>query len=283
MTDEFTPVEDPMVEELSGADDTLEVGDTEGLEEIEDVVLDPRFESVAQLIEKFDKTKDISAKTAKNLNASRNRVRELEQELAALKEGRQPEQTEHYEPQDEQVNYQPEGQLGQEYFDEEVFQRVMASNDPNWDSMKTDDVYSGQARAIMKAMMTAVGNMGVELQGMRREQQMASMGVSQEEVNQFLSIPQFSHLRGLPFEQVADVLSGIRELSGTRQKPTAPKGDGAPKAIRRDPTALGANPTTGAGASGTMQPADAINAALDAGDRDKARNIAAGLFFGGPK
>ncbi|MCW8844903.1 MAG: hypothetical protein OQK99_03625 [Gammaproteobacteria bacterium] len=282
MTEDITP--DGIVEDLRGdLDGDFELegdgadGDGEGSEQ--EFELDPRFASVQELMSKFDKTLDISQRTAKNLTKERAKTKALEKRLAEL-EGREPEDIHDSEPEDERVQYRPEGEPGQEYYDEAVFQRVMSQNDPNWEAMKSDDVYTGQARAIMKAMMTAVGNMSVELQGMKRQAQMASVGVTQQEVEEFLSIPQFSHLRGLPFEQVADVLSGMRQLAGNQPRPSTPQGDGASRRVKRDPTALGAT-NSGGKSRGTMQPADAINAALDAGNRDEARKIAAGLFFSG--
>ena len=284
MPEEITTTPDAPVVEGAEAVDTL-VDDLrgEGAEGGgEETLIDPRFESVADMVAKFDKTKTIAGKTANNLAKERAKTRRLEEELDAMKEGREPKPAGlEADNDDEHVPYKPEGEIGQSFYDEATFQQLMSAHDDNWESMKDDPTYTGQARSIMKAVMNAVGNVGVEIQQLRREQKMATLGVGQDEVENFLSIPNFSHMRGMPFEQIVDVMVGMKSFAEASQKPSAPapaQGAGAPRTVRRDPTSLGGGRT--ARGADSLTPANAIHSALDSGDRAEARKLASNMFFG---
>lgn len=284
--------DDPMVNELAGdgfdpAYDNQPDGSDPSDNQPPDLSdLDPDTADAAQLIERMQLTNEFAARTADNLNEARQLIERLQQENSQLRGGDVPPDGDG----DERVTYAPE-QLGDDvdFYDEEAMIAFMSQHDPNFEQMKGDDVYMGQNRAYFGALMNALGKMGMENAAMQRQMKMQQYGVTQNEIEGFLNIPEFSHLNGMPIDHIIDVMRGIQKLSGG-QNPSKPEGGvtptppgGARQAVRRDPRHYQEGRRSVG--TGNLSPEDQIHKALDAGDVKAGRDLAREMFysFGGDK
>lgn len=278
--------DDPMVDELAGDGydpaygDEPEDSDTNNNQPPDLSDLDPDTATAAQLIERMQLTNDFAARTADNLNDARKLIEKLQMENDKLRGGNKPEGEGK-----ERRQYAPE-QVGPDvdFYDEEAMIAFMSANDPNFEQMKGDDVYMGQNRAYFSALMNALGKMGMESAAMQRQMKMQQYGVTQDEIEGFLNIPEFSHLNGMPIDHIIDVMRGIRKLSGG-QNPSRPEGGisptppgGARQAVRRDPRHYQEGRRSVG--TGNLSPEDQIHKSLDDGDVKAGRAIARELFFG---
>ena len=242
--------------------------------------LDPETVTVQELLKKVMQTNDFASRTATNLESSRDEVKRLREENKALRDGEGLPAGN--EPRD-RIEYAPENVPVDDFYDEDAMVAFMAKNDPNFEQMKGDDVYMGQNRAYFSALMNALGKMGMQQAATDRQMKMQQYGVTQDEIESFLNVREFSHLKGMPIDHIIDVMRGIQKFAG-RQEPTRPEGGvqptppgGARESVRRDPRHHQENRRSIG--TGNMSPDQEIHAALDAGDRNKGRELARELFF----
>jgi hypothetical protein len=277
---------DPLVDDLAGqgaesAGGVVEPGSNPDNNQAPDLSeLDPETVTIQELLKKVSQTNDFASRTATNLETSREEVKRLQEENKALRDG---EGLPAGKESESRIEYAPEANVQGDFYDEDAMVAFMSAKDPNWEQMKGDDVYMGQNRAYFSALMNALGKMGTEQAATQRQLKMQAYGVTQGEIESFLNVKEFSHLKGMPIDHIMDVMRGIQKFAGG-QEPTRPEGGvqptppgGARESVRRDPRHH--QDSRRSIGTGTLTPDQEIHAALDAGDRDKGRALARDLFF----